>query len=381
MSGENEINDKGLKVKLDYPSGPVAISGGIEVIQHDVQLAVLEQSEAVRASGNSVTETSGFLSVSPRLVENLQLEAGLRGSLYDGSYFFSPRLNASYQVTTNFSIKGSYGRHNQFVRQISFENLFGRNLDFWVLAEEGNFPVSRSDNSMVGATFRQGRFLFDVEAYYRKMYDHVDLALVNPRLNQESVFLLSQMGGNQYRLFSGDGTVKGIDVSLGWTGKKYAGLLSYTLSESTIQYDQILRGTEFPAQDDRRHQLKLTNDFRIGPLTVGGNFIFTSGRPYTDLDKISPNLRRDELRPGERISRLPAYIRSDLALSYDLEIGNQKGQIGLSAYNLFNRNNVNYIQYLFSLTDDQQSGSFNTLLGTESNLLERTVNINFSVSF
>ena len=378
---ENEINDKGVRTKINWTRDNLDISAGLEFIQHNTELSVFEQNEMIQTSGSDENELSAFLSFRPKISDDLVLDFGWRTTAYKSDLFHSPRINISYRVSDEFLMKSSFGRHNQFVRKISFENLFGRNLDFWLLADHDNLKVNRSNNFMLGGTFKKGRVVVDVEGYYRQMSDLLELALVNPRLNAESVFLLSQNGGNQYRPFTGDGEVLGIDLMIGWTGKKYGSYLSYTLSESTIKYDQILRGTAFPSQDDRRHQIKFVNDYRIGDFSLGATLVYASGRPYTDLDKIAPSLRRDELRPEDRISRLPDYFRTDFGVSYALDLGDQKAEIGISAYNLLNRQNVNYIQYLFSLTNDQQNGSINTLLGTESNLLNRTINLNFSLKF
>ena len=103
-----------------------------------------------------------------------------------------------------------------------------------------------------------------------------------------------------------------LDFLFGYTLPNYSGWISYSLSKSTISFDQILRGTPFPTQDDRRHQLNVINEYRIGKWILGSTIVYASGRPYTDLNKVSSD-PRDQLRPEERISRLPAYIRTDLA--------------------------------------------------------------------
>ena len=107
------------------------------------------------------------------------------------------------------------------------------------------------------------------------------------------------------------------------------------------------------------------------------------GGAYTDLNNLM-GLPRDQLRPEQRISRLPAYLRTDLSVSYKFNIGGSKLDLGLSVYNLLDRSNVNYIQYIFSIptnTSQNPDRNINTLLGTESNLLSRTLNLNLSYSF
>jgi len=266
---------------------------------------------------------------------------------------------------------------------VSFENVFGRSLDLWHLANNRNVKVSKSNNFMIGGSWRKDRLSIDVEGYYRKTFDMLELALVvNSRMDDTVIQPNTQP--NRYEFYNGDGKDIGVDVLIGYTHKKYSGWIGYTLSESTINYDRIAVGTTFPRQDDRRHEFKWINEYRLGDFTFGGNFIFASGRPYTDITKVAPTLRREELRPEDRISRLPDYIRTDIGISYAFKVDKTDATIGLSAYNLLNRQNVNYIQYLFSVvsnTADAPNQNTNTLLGAESGLLNRTVNLNLSLRF
>ncbi len=381
---ENTVKDLGLKNTLKYNGDDLDVNVGVELVDHTVGMSVFEQGETISENKSSDLEASAYVSLIPRLESKLNLEVGLRGTLFNQKLYPSPRLNVSYPITDSWSIKTALGRHNQYVRQISFENIFGRNLDFWILANERGIEVSKADQAMLGAIFKKGRFSLDIEAYYRYRYDILELALFNPRFDEASILPISKNNGNTYRTFTGDSRTYGVDIFLGYTYPKYSGWLAYTLSKSETMYDQILHGTPFPSQDDRRHQVKFINEYKVNNFTIGANLIYASGRPYTDLNKVATTLKRDELRPIDRISRLPAYIRTDFGITYGFGFKDSKLEIGLTAYNLLNRENVNYIQYLFSIptnSDNNPNATINTLLGTESNLLSRTVNLNLSYKF
>ncbi len=380
----NIVKDIGINSSVIVQQKGYKLQVGAEIINHDITLDVTERDETVSTFNVSESETSGYISLSHSDPSGLDFEVGYRGTSYRNKYYSSPRINLSYQINDYSSLKMALGRHNQFVREITFENLFGRNLDFWMLAIGPDIKVSSSDNIMAGGSWQHGRVTFDVEGYYRKTYNVLELALENPRLDNQSLLPISQSGGNRYIFFNGDSESIGIDVMVGVTQRQYSGWLSYTLSKSITQYDRILRGHTFPSQDDRRHQLKWVSEYRIGNFTIGANMIYASGRPYTDLTKVVPSLRRDELSSNDRISRLPDYWRSDLGVTYDFDLEGMDASIGLSAFNLFNRQNVNYVQYIFSIVSNSQnqpSRPVNSLLGTESNLLLRTVNLNFSLRF
>ena len=92
-----------------------------------------------------------------------------------------------------------------------------------------------------------------------------------------------------YHIFSGTGSVNGMDAMLQYENRNYTGWIAYTLSESKRSFDNIRNGISFPAQDDRRHQLKWVNNLRFGRFDISANYIFSSGRPYVDLSKIGSN--------------------------------------------------------------------------------------------
>ncbi len=378
---ENYVNDLGFKSVLKRGTTKVSWNLGVDVIAHEtISNIANDNNDVIRRKGDGV-EASLFGSVGYKLSDKFLVDFGLRGTVFKDNFYAAPRLNLTYNPSEGLNLKSSIGRHNQYVRQLSFENAYGRAIDFWALANN-NIDVGNTDQLMIGATYKTGRVSFDVEGYYKKRYNLLEQALLAPRFDEANV-VPQQINETNYRLFRGDGKTIGLDFLFGYTLSKYSGWVSYTLSKSTISFDQILRGTPFPTQDDRRHQLNVVNEYRIGKWSLGSTMVYASGRPYTDLNKISSN-PRDQLTSEERISRLPAYIRTDLGASYKFELGESTLDVGLSVYNLLNRANVNYIQYIFSIptnTSQNPDRNINTLLGTESNLLNRTLNLNVSYTF
>jgi len=72
--------------------------------------------------------------------------------------------------------------------------------------------------------------------------------------------------------------------------------------------------------------------------------------------------------------------------NYNFKWGKTNGLIGLSIFNLLNRKNVKYRQYVLSVRDPENTGSGqsrprNTVLGTELQMLDFTPNLSFSLHF
>ena len=382
---QNTVRDLGLRTLLKYEINKESfLLSGIDVQNHQVDFNVNERTNDVLGLATEGNELSFFLSWQNKFSSNWQLNTGIRSTYFDlnGKIYVSPRINLVRNLGENFLLKTSFARQYQFVRELTFENLFGRSTEYWVIGGKNNIPLGSSNNYMIGLGWNKGRFSADLEAYFRDLDGVIEFALTNPPFNDMTVSPNGQAMSNSYKLFSGNGQSKGLDLSVSYTHKLYRTYGSYTLSRSINSFRGILGGRDFPAQDDRRHQLKWVNELKFGPLGLSANIIYTSGRPYTDISKLDGNLRRDELTPDQRISRLPHYARFDLGANYNFEIDGAKAQFGISVFNLLNRQNVSYLQYVFSVPSlNNQQKLVNTVIGTQTNQLSRTINFSFKLSY
>ena len=122
---------------------------------------------------------------------------------------------------------------------MSFENAFGRSIDFWNLGSQ-NIHVGHTDQIMIGSNYTTGRVSFDIEAYYKKRYNLLEQALLDPRFDEANI-VPQQISSENYQIFRGNGQTLGLDFLLSYTFPKYSGWISYTLSKSTINFEE----TEF----------------------------------------------------------------------------------------------------------------------------------------
>lgn len=144
----------------------------------------------------------------------------------------------------------------------------------------------------------------------------------------------------------------------------------------------ISDGEAFPSQDDRRHQLKWIHQYRYKKFDFAATYIYSSGRPYTDWEKIENQTPRDQLRADDRISILPNSQRVDVSAGYNFDWGISKARIGVSIFNLLDRENVKYRQYIHSVPNQREDKrSFNQVTGTEVLMLGFTPNLSFSINF
>jgi hypothetical protein len=117
-----------------------------------------------------------------------------------------------------------------------------------------------------------------------------------------------------------------------------------------------------------------------GQWTFDANGIFSSGRPYTNAEKEDNNGDIRDAKPDERLRRLPPYFRIDFGCNRIINIGNQKLTLYFSVFNLLNNQNVKYIQSVNTEIISNQI-AINTVIDSESSLLDRTINIGAKFEF
>ncbi len=280
--------------------------------------------------------------------DKLIVKAGLRASQYSitNQVYFEPRASLSYLFSDRIKFKGAWGRYNQFATRIVREDIQQGSRDFWLLANGENIPTSFSEHFIGGVSYETPSFLFDVEAYYKNLDG---LSEYSTRLTT------SGMGPNrtldyEELFYTGTGVAKGVEFLLQKKSGKFTGWLGYTLG--SVKYDFDAFGDEpFSANQDQTHELKLVGNYTVGKLTLGATFIYASGKPYTSPTSFYEIELLDGTKSGyfevsgKNALRLPDYHRFDVSATYDLNFGNTKGSIGVSIFNIYNRQNTWYKEY------------------------------------
>jgi hypothetical protein len=330
---------------------------------------------------NSETETnlhSVYLELPIVATTQHQLIAGFRTSLYDNTDAIksSPSLTWNYKFKQEaFKIKASVGRLHQFVRSIYFDDAFGRTIETWTLANKQKYPILSSTNLMTGFNWINEVVIIDFELYHRKE-DGVIQQFAETKSapeGEEGAFLVSGKVSN----VQGKGRTTGIDIQLKKEVKNYYGLLSYSLSKNEVSYPEVKSGEWIAGPNDRRHEFKFYNAYKIGDFELGLTYIFASGKPYFDPINCEECQGNDYL---VQQSYLENYQRVDIGLNYKHNIGILNAEWSVSLYNLFDRDNPGFLQYAYGR---KQTGSepIVEVFGTEVSLLPRTFNLGLRIGF
>ncbi len=330
------------------------------------------------------SQHSGYLQYNLKGVNKFNLGLGLRSTYYTITQknYLSPRISLTYEASEQLHLKASGSQYYQFLRTNEREDRFGKSYDYWVLSTDkiGASPVASSQQGMLGFNLKNDDFELDVEAYYKKMDGVTEFA---PTANGFLTDLVNTSSNKLFEFYNGTGVSKGIDILLKKSAGNYTGWLSYTLSKTTHSFPKIDNGNPFPSLDDRRHQIKWVNQYRYKKFDFSAVYVFSSGRAYTDLTIIDGQQDRRLLTANDRISYLKDYIRLDISAGYKFNIGPTKARVGASIFNVLNRENVKYKQYIRSIPNERGDNNqpINQITGIEALMLGFTPNISFSIDF
>lgn len=379
-ASESGLRDWGTELFLDFSTPASGWKFGFDYNRYSNQNEIREEDKTVFKLNPNSELVSNFADFRQRFGQWI-FSAGHRMTLYHFNkmkkVFYSPQISIKYFLDPELQIKLSAGRTHQFLREIEYENRFSQTFEIIALANGNQVPVLRTDNIMAGLTYQKSAFSVDLELYYKKMLGNLQFTTSMPGFAAGNTTIPIK----DYRLYAGDRKVLGMDLTISGKHKNYQAWLAYTLSKSSDRYNQIYNGNYFSSQDDRRHQVKWIHSLSFGRFNISNNLIFASGRPYLPLESLSDLQDRNNLNPTDLLDNLPPYFRADFGISYAVPVGENLLSFSVSVFNITNRQNVKYIQYAFNVNRNNPANNLTTVIGTETDLLDRTLNFGFGVKF
>ena len=317
---------------------------GLEYTKSDVDYLFLrDDTLRINDTEQEAKLYSGYLSYDLKSVRNLNFKIGIRTNRYglNDKNYFSPRFQADYSISDKLKIKGSYGVHYQFVKQIIGENVTSRSRDFWLLSEDKNVKIGKSTHYVAGISYENNSWLIDTEVFYKEVENLTEFSLRYQTAGISSLF------------FTGNGTVKGFETLLQKKIDKFTGWISYTYLDAENIFPLMNDGLPFSAPHAQENEFKIFGNFEMNGWNFSATFIYGSGEPFTQPSyKYDINLLDDTdlsfIGVGPKNgSLLPDYHRLDISIHHIFNINKSKGDIGISVFNVYNRLNVWYYEYNF----------------------------------
>ena len=161
----------------------------------------------------------------------------------------------------------------------------------------------------------------------------------------------------------------------------FSTLVSYALTDSTFQFNDLNSGADFQGNFDIRQYLTIVQTFKLNDLEFSAGWRFKTPRPYTPaLGLIGDNADNIQINYGDiNSARLDNYNRFDVSSSYKFKVSKTlEGTIGVSLLNVFNKSN-NISRY-HRIILDIDSASFK-LRELNKFSIARTLNMSFQLKF
>lgn len=367
------IRNFNVKQNFQYSIGSGnTLRFGVNALRQRVAPASLLANEAssintLQIPDRTGAELAGYVSHDWKATEKLNLEYGLRlnsfllfgpttlhtfdaqgdlageeenhGGVAHHYINLEPRLSLSYQLLGHNSIKASYNRNTQNLHQLS-NSTASLPTDTWVMSSN-NVRPQIADQVAVGYyhNFRNNTYEFSAEAYYKDMQNQIDYRNG------------ADLQANEYiegELLYGVGRAYGLELYMKKRVGDLTGWISYALSRSERQFDDINDGHWFAARQDRTHDFsavamyELNDRWNISATMVystGNAVTFPSGKYVVDGQTVWYYTERNGYR-------MPDYHRLDLGVTRE---GNPNKRFQSSwtfgVYNAYNRKNAFTIDF------------------------------------
>lgn len=370
----SQIDDLNLKQDFTWYASPRnTFRFGGNVIYHSImpgEITVSANSgiNAETIETRKAIEWAAYVSNNQNISERLKLYYGLRMSLFSnvgpGEFYefneskelintrnysdfefvntqggIEPRLGLNYMLNSKSALKTSYNRIFQYLHLLS-NSTTTTPTDLW-LPSSNNVKPQISDQISVGyfRNFKDNEYESLIEIYYKDLKNQIDYKngaelVFNSTVEAELVF--------------GRGWAYGAEFMFKRNFGRLNGWISYALSRTLRQFDDINNGNPFPARQDRIHDLALVGIYQISPkLTASANWIYYTGNAVTfpsgkyEIDGVTVGYYTE--RNGYR---MPPYHRLDLGLTWERK-KNEKFESAwnFSVYNAYARENAYFIQF------------------------------------
>ena len=304
---------------------------------------------------------------------------GVKQGFYkSGTYFTNPlelKLNTFWKIDKHSSLYAGYDYLTQ--NQHTLEGLpLGWSIDLIVPASI-KLPVEKSRQLYIGHNTHYEKISSSFGVFYKTMDNLVSYK------NPSNLFGV-QNSDWQDQISVGKGKSYGLEVYLEKHGEWWNGSLSYTLSNTTRQFNEINDGKVFPFKFDRRHILNANSkvqvyknskkkSFRFINLSISystGNHATVQQGWYEGVDNpywssfssgdisgsMNTNMYNKRLMASVNGYTLPDYFRIDIGYSSIKKAKKNTSEFYVGIYNVLNRHNPYLIFY-----DDNQWKQFSLL--------------------
>lgn len=292
---------------------------------------------------------AGYLQDKWKISDLLEFKFGLRETYFSPTkeFYLEPRTSFQYKLSDLIKIKGAWGIYNQFINQITHENVLEGSRDFWLISSDDLKPIS-STHYILGTEFETADYFFSIEGYYKKLDNLLEYSQRIVRSQGNRMISSSNYESNFYQ---GKGFSEGLEFLVQKKFGNFNGWVCYTRGKVEYTFPDFDDGDPFPAKQDKTNEVKVIGSYETGNWSFSASWIYSTGLPYTAPESqyfitLLNGETQSYIHVSEKNSyRFPDYHRLDLSASYKFRNKSFDGEFGLSIFNLYNRKNIWYKKY------------------------------------
>lgn len=341
------VKDFGFTNSVQYHIKNIPVESGLQYVYHNLQpqKVVVENLTTNDTNDEAVinaNEAAVFTTLKPSLSEKLKAELGLRINYYssgskDSYLHFQPRVLLNYYTNEKYSFYASYNRQYQYLSLITTSSV-GIPTDFWIASSDGIKPQSSHEFSIGSNQNITNSFSSSFGGFYRSMKDLLEYPYNVTQFNETTTL--------KNDLLVGKGKAYGLEMMIKKSRGKFTGWLSYTLSWSDRDFDELNNGKTYFAKYDRRHNFSLVGLYDLNSRwNFGLTQIFSSGNRFTMPTSwyfINNNPVKEY--SGYNNAQMTNYFRTDISANYFfVKTAKKESALNFSIYNTFNVKNPIYV--------------------------------------
>lgn len=352
------IRDYGAKMDFDYIAnnnlnfkfgGNMVrhfFSPGVFNLKDDLFQDYLDKDTTIINSESSPNEYFGYLEADLKIGKT-KFNVGAHLTAFDlgenWTYSAQPRFSALTQLDDKSSLKLGITNMRQHIHILINDGL-GLPIDLWVPSTDRIKP--------------QESWLYAL-GYSRKLRDGYQLTVESYYKTSKNLLAYQEGKGVygfedwQNKITQGQGLSYGLELLLQKETGKLTGWLGYTLSKTSVQFDEVNRGKWYPLKYDRRHDFSAVGNYQLTSRSnISATWVYSTGIAYTlSNSKYYVPLGKDYyLRDifdlGERVDknnwRLRPYHRLDIGYNIEKKFEKYTRTWSFGAYNAYSRVNSVY---------------------------------------
>lgn len=369
---ENSVLDSGLKIKhswniqesLQWNSGFQTHEIGITNYDQ-INIPLFERRTKDVLLSHSLVQELKYQSKNEKLVST----SGLRMNYFQkwNLLLWEPRIAINYSLSGPLSIQLLAEQKNQTFSQIIDlqQDFFGVEKRRWVISNNDNIPVQKSNQASLGLTWTKNNWLIQGEGFYKKV---------------EGITSSGQGFQNQLEFVKviGSYEVLGFEAFIQKKMDRFLGWASYSFNENTYTFEGYIP-PQFASNFEVNHSIHFgsTYEWNNFKISLGGRYF--SGRPNTVPLQSNPTFNapgNPEIAYGiPNEQNLDDYFQLNSSVSYTVTLSDRTSILfGVSVLNLTDR--ANPLNRFYRINEDQQ-----TIEEVNTFSLQRTFNGFLRVNF